>query len=94
MLKKLNHILIILLGFIWLLGSATKIVLACGGASAGGGGAGGCQFLVDYCYDYDGDGYGNPALAISRCDGDIPPFGFVLACNDPDDNDENITPGS
>jgi len=90
MLKKLNHILIILFGIIWLSGSATKMASACGDGSS----AGGCRLLVDYCYDYDGDGYGNPALSIVRCDDEMPPLGFVSNCNDPDDNNEKITPGS
>lgn len=94
MLKKHNHILIILLGIIWLSGSATKTASACGGGS----GAGGCRLLIDYCYDYDVDGYGygygNSTLSIVRCDDEVPPLGFVSDCNDPDDNNENITPGS
>ncbi|MBX7224385.1 MAG: fibronectin type III domain-containing protein, partial [Chitinophagales bacterium] len=46
---------------------------------------------VTYYADQDGDGYGNPAISQTTCDG--APNGYVTGNTDCDDNNANINPG-
>lgn len=43
-----------------------------------------------WCFDQDGDTYGNPANTVSAC---TPPPGYVANCGDCNDNNPSVSPG-
>ena len=49
-------------------------------------------FYVTYYQDNDGDGFGNPAMSLSSCDG--APMGYVAISGDCDDTNDDLNPNT